>query len=261
MTSFLFFVCLLLSSSSIAETRIETIQLNHRLATELLPEVLAFLPKTATARVFNNVIILNAETAVIKEIKQLINKLDTPLQRLKISVLKTANELINTEETHVELDVSDDHSLVKIQRWSTADAKSSDQYFHVQGVADQLLLIASKQEIPQQEQRLILHPYGQVTVESSIEYININSGFKASARILPNHQVAIDIMPNFGQHSPQTGIVKRSHIVSSLSGPVDQWIELGRIDNERNTKKQGSTRYHSHRKLQQIIYIKVSPHH
>lgn len=251
----LLLISLFLSGISSADTRIETIQLNHRLATELLPEVNAFLPESATAHAFNNFIILNASDTVIKDIKQLINKLDTPLQRLRISVLKTVNELKNTDDEHETID------KVKVQRWSTADAKSNEQYFQIQGIADQPLLIESKQAIPQQEQRLVFHASGQVTAESNTTYLNINSGFKASARILPNHQVVIDIHPNFGQYSAQTGIINRSQIISSLSGPVDEWIELGRIDNERNTEKHGSTRYHSHRKLQKIIYIKVSPLH
>lgn len=51
----------LFSGQLLAENRIETIQLNHRLTSEVLPEVQAFLPKEATARAFNDFIIIQAE--------------------------------------------------------------------------------------------------------------------------------------------------------------------------------------------------------
>ena len=61
---------LLFSNISIAEPKIETIQLNHRLATEVLPKVQAFLPSNTPARAFNNFIIIKAEADVINNIKE-----------------------------------------------------------------------------------------------------------------------------------------------------------------------------------------------
>ena len=85
----LFTLLTLFSSIIFAEQKIEPIQLNHRLAVEVLPEIQAFLPEKATARAFNDFIIVKAENDVIHSIRQLINKLDTPPQRLRITVLKT----------------------------------------------------------------------------------------------------------------------------------------------------------------------------
>ena len=97
---FCFFITLF-SCPLFAEAKIETIQLNHRLASEVLPEIQAFLPEKATARAFNDFIILQADLKTIKQIKQLINQLDTPMQRLKISVVRTDQLLSNQDSSQV----------------------------------------------------------------------------------------------------------------------------------------------------------------
>ncbi|NOQ94780.1 MAG: hypothetical protein GQ547_09135 [Methylophaga sp.] len=253
----------LFSTVLLAEQNIETIQLNHRLTTEVLPEIQAFLPKNATARAFNDYIILKASPAVLKEVKQLINQLDTPLQRLKISVLRTNEQLSNhaSRQIGADIEISDDgasgHASVKT--WSTHSVRNKDQHYQAQGIAGKPVIISLGQEIPQKEQDIVIFANGSIGVQSSTHYISIESGFQAVARILPNHQAIIDIHPRFSQLSKRNGMIETSDILTSIAGPVGTWIELGHIDNENNIEKQGATRYRSHRKRQQTIYIKVDP--
>ncbi|PHS24682.1 MAG: hypothetical protein COA83_07520 [Methylophaga sp.] len=251
----------LFSAQLFAEDKIETIQLNHRLASEVLPEIQAFLPKQATARAFNDFIILQADSKTIKQIKQLIDQLDTPIQRLKITVVRTDQRLSNQNASQIsgEISVSDGDVAAgaSIKKWSTKNARNKDHYFQAQGVANKPIAIIMGQDIPQQEQYLILSSNGHLAVQNTTHYININNGFKAVARILPNHQVVIDIHPIFGHFSQQTGIVERSNIVSTISGEEGVWILLGESSNGKNIDQYGTTRYHSHEQQQQNIYIKI----
>ncbi len=251
----------IISCTSWAAAKIETIQLNHRLATEVLPEVQAFLPKEATARAFNHFIILKAESNVINDIKLLINKLDTPLQRLKISVIKT-DEILSDQQgaqDNATIVLSNDgfSGNLSVNRWSTNSANHSNQHYQAQGIAGRPILLTLGQDIPQQEQYLVLRQDGDLAVQSDTYYLNINNGFQAVATILPNHQATIDIHPMFEQFNKRDGTIKKSEVISSVAGPVGQWIELGQIDNEKNIENQGSTRYHTHRQQRQTIYIKV----
>jgi len=253
----------LFSGLVIAEQQIETIQLNHRLANEVLPEVHAFLPKAATARAFNDYIILQASPKVIKEIKQLIHLLDTPPQRLRISVMKTDERLSVQQDLQVSADGSisnnDASGKVAVKTWSTNTTRNKDQHYQAQGIAGNPILITMGQAVPQKQQDIVIFANGAVAVQSSTYYISLQNGFQAIARILPNHQVSIDIHPRFSRLSKRNGIIENSEIISSLSGPVGTWIELGHIDNENNIEKQGTSSYRSHRNLQQTIYIKVDP--
>ena len=259
----LFVIFSLFSGLLLAEDKIETIQLNHRLAVEVLPEIQAFLPKTATARAFNDYIILQASPKVINEVKQLIDQLDTPLQRLKVSVLKTDQRLSNQQGIQVGADVAVSNegtsAGVAVNAWSTNKARNKDQQYQAQGLAGNPILISMGQDIPQERQDILILANGAVAVQSSTDYISLNNGFQAVARILPNHQVIVDIHPRFSQHSTRTGTIETSNIITSIAGPVGTWIELGHIDNQNNIEKQGASSYRSHRQLQQTIYIKVDP--
>lgn len=251
----------LFSNQLLAENRIETIQLNHRLASEVLPEIQAFLPKQATARAFNDFIILQADAKTIKQLKQLISQLDTPIQRLKITVIRTDQRLSNQDASQISGGISvkdgDVAAGVSLKKWSTQNARNKDQYFQAQGVANMPIAIIMGQDIPQQEQYLILGDYGNVAVQTTTHYININNGFKAVAKVLPNNQVIVDIHPLFGSFSNQTGTVETSSIVTTVSGAQGDWILLGETSNGKNINQSGATSYHSHEQHQQNIYIKV----
>lgn len=249
------------SNALFADTQIETIQLNHRLAVEVLPEIQAFLPEKATARAFNDFIIVKSDAANLRQIKSLIKQLDTPPQRLRVTVLKTYDVLHDLEQQQIAANVDvrdrDLSGSVSIQRWSTQDAKNDEQYYQAQGLANKPISIDMGQDIPLMEQFLILRNDGALGFQTQTQYLNINSGFKAVARILPNHQVTLEIHPRFSEFSNQSGVINRSQIVTSLSGPAGTWLELGQIDNKKDIRKYGSTSYTTHAERQQYIYIKV----
>jgi len=259
----LFALLTLFSSISIAEQKIETIQLNHRLAVDVLAEVQAFLPEKATARAFNDFIIIKAENDVIQSIRQLIHKLDTPPQRLRITVLKTSDALHNLEHHQLAADINvhnhDISGSVSVHARSTKEAQNNAQFYRAQGLANKPIFISMGEDIPQSEHYLVLRSDGDLAVQSQTAYFNIESGFRAVARILPNQHVTLDIHPQFSEFSNQNGIINSSQIITSLSGPIGAWLELGQVDNEKNIQRQGTATYHHHENEQQHIYIKVDP--
>lgn len=257
----LFFLVGLFSSITWAENQIETIQLNHRLAMEVLLEIEPFLPEDATARASNEFIIIKAEPNDIKELKQLINTLDTPLQRLKVTVLRTDEALSDQQALGINAGVAVSNEgtsgSVSVRKWSTENSRNKDQYYQAQGIAGRPISITMGQEIPQQDVYLAVLPYRGFAAQSNTYYLNIDNGFQAVARILPNNQVTVDIHPQFSQYNKRNRNIDSSQIISSISGLAGTWLELGKIDNERNSEKLGATSYSSHHSLQEIIYIKV----
>ena len=251
----------LLNSVVFAESKIETIQLNHRLAIEVLPEIQPFLPEKATARAFNEFIILQAEPQVIANIKQLINKLDTPVQNLTVSVLKTDQALSDSQRTMTDANISirdnDVSANLAIQHWSTSDSRNQDQQYQARGIAGHPIVITTGQAIPQKEQYLILNANGGMATQTTTRYIDLNNGFKAIATILPNHQVSIDIYPQFASLSKRNGMIERSQVFTSVSGAIGTWLEIGQISNQKNIERSGSTHYQTHQQQQHFIYLKV----
>lgn len=241
------------SNALLSEQNIETIQLNHRLASEVLPEIQIFLPSDSSARAFNGFIILKADHKTIVKIKELIQTIDTPIQRVRISLLKTDKRLIEGSKYQISADVSPNSTDIEVQRWTAKNLSGNQSSYQAQGIVGTPISIKLGTEFPLEERILIFTAKG-ITVSNATRYINISNGFQAVARLLPNHQVTVDIHPQFAKYDYPTGRIESSEMISHLSGLEGEWLELGRIDNEKNIEKQSTTRYYNH---QQTVYIKV----
>lgn len=261
MKNLIFALLSFISLYALADNKIETIQLNHRLAAEVLADIQPFLPAEATARAANDFIILQASPTVISEIKQLINQLDTPAQSLMISVLKSDEVLSDMQRSQINTDVIiNDQSAgadLSIRHWSTSNSRNKDQQYQARGIAGRPIMINTGQALPQKEQYLLLTSNGDRAVQTNTTYININNGFQAIANILPNHQVSIEIYPEFTTFSKRNGVITQSQIFTNIYGSVGTWLEIGQISNDKNITQAGATDYQTSHSEQQFIYIKV----
>jgi hypothetical protein len=251
----------LFSLFALADNEIETIQLNHRLAAEVLAEIQPFLPDEATARAANDFIILQATPRSIIEIKQLINQLDTPAQSLMISVLKSDEALSDIQRSQIDTNVIiDERALVadiSIRHWSTSNSRSKDQQYQARGIANRPIMISTGQALPQKEQYLLLSSNGDRAVQTNTSYIDIKNGFQAVANILPNQQVSVEIYPEFTSFSKRDGVVTESQMFTNIYGAVGTWLEIGHVSNDKNITQAGATHYQTSQSEQQFIYIKV----
>lgn len=262
----LFIVFSLFSVSIYADgstSSIETIELRHRLATEVLSDIQAFLPEESTARAFQNLIIIKADPDTVDEIRNLVQQLDQPLQRIKITVVKTDQIFNDQQETQasvgVEVEDGDVSANAQVSHWSTKGNRDKDQHFKAQGIAGNPITISMGQDVPQHEQLIFVGTHGDMAVETSTSYISLDNGFQAVARLLADQRVHVDIHPFFANLSRRNGTIEQSQIITTLVGPVGQWLELGHITDEENIENSGVTRYSSHQSQQQRLYLKVEP--
>lgn len=257
----LFALFSLVNSFTFADNKIETIQLNYRLASEVLTEIQAFIPKEATARASNNFIILQATPPVIAEIKNLINKLDVPPQNLMVSVLKTDTALSDKQrhlsDSHILVNENGMTAQASLSEWSTNNTRNKDQRYQARGIAGQAIMLTTGQALPQKEHSLFLSANGNLGIQTKTKYIDIKNGFQAIANILPNHQVSIQIYPQFATFSKRHGVIDRSQLFSSISGPVGIWLKIGQVSSDKNTQQLGVTHYQTHHQRAQFIYIKI----
>ncbi len=251
----------LFSLFALADNKVVTIQLNHRLASQVLAEIQPFLPADATARAANDFIILQASPKVVTEIKQLINQLDTPAHSLMISVLKSDQALSAIQRSQINTDIiineQSADAEVSIRNWSTSNSRNKDQQYQARGIAGRPVMISTGQALPQKEQYLLLSSNGDRAVQTNTTYIDINNGFQAIANILPNHQVSVEIYPEFTTFSKRNGVINQSQMFTNIYGSVGTWLEIGQISNDKNITQAGTTHYQTSHSEQQFIYIKV----
>lgn len=249
-----------LSHIAIADTEIETIQLQHRMAADVLPHVQAVIPETATVRAYGDKLIIKADRATIANVIELLKQIDVAQRSVLVTVLRTSSQLSNNKAAKNQVDLTlgnKPEAAVQIKRWSTNDAKNKDQQFKVRGIAGYPLTISIGQDVPQKDYLVFKGPRGGVGVQQSTSYISADNGFKALPELLPDQQVRVEIYPFFASIARSDGSIDRSELLTTIIGPVGQWLEVGLITDQQNQQGNGSTTYSSYTSNQQYLYLKI----
>jgi len=259
---FISVLLLLIVSSSLAfanEVNINTIDLKHRLASDILPKIEAFLPEGTTVKAHENLLILKSDADTYFEIKKLVTKLDTPLKRVMVTVLRTHASLSELQGNSVQIDLEVDDTAYansQVRRWSNRSGKDENNYFQAQGINEHPILISLDQQTPQTEQLVLFNSSGDSAVSTQTHYLNIENGFNAVVNLRTNNQVTVAIHPFFANINDQA-IIKSSQVFTTVAGPIEHWLALGQINNEKSIDKSPLNKYSTQRN-QQNIYLKVT---
>ncbi|MTI63999.1 secretin N-terminal domain-containing protein [Methylophaga sp.] len=250
---------LLLSVSVFAETQIHTINLKHRLAAEILPQIEAFLPETATIRAYDNVLILKSDRATLANVQQLLEQLDKPQQSLIVTVTRSTEDLSHQRGRQDQLELEADEDIqasVNINRWSTKNSDDRDQHYRARTISGNPVSISLGEDTPQQQQLVFVGPRG-VAVANETRYISTANGFQAVPYLLPDGQVRVEIHPFFSKLSRVDGDIRGSEVITTVVGQTGEWLEIGRITENAEQQREGVTSYRSHGEQQQILYLKI----
>lgn len=242
-----------------ADPKIETIQLKHRLAEELLPQVEPFIGKQDTIKAYGDLLIIKAEPETIEQVKSLVTKLDVAEKSIVVNVMKTDRRLGTAQGNNLQADIdlnNSDNSSVEYQHWSTRDSKDQDQHYRARGISGRPVMIMMGQDIPQQQNLVLLRPNGDIAVQGDTQYLNLNSGFQAVATLLPNERVRVEIHPAFSDYNPQDKTISHSAVISTVEGKLGQWLELGGVV-EQNRQETDTIHYRTQHQQQQYLYIKI----
>lgn len=259
MRFYLLVSALLLSLSAYAEIQIHTINLKHRLASEVLPQVEALLPDDATITAYDNMLILKSDRATLANVQQILDKLDKPQQSLIISVTRSTEDLSQQRgsSNRVEVEAGEDiNASVGIKRWSTQGRDDRDQLYRARTLSGQPVSISLGEDVPQQQQLVFIGPRG-VTVANETRYISTNNGFQAVPTLLPDGQVRVEIHPFFSKLSRVDGDIRNSEVITTVMGQTGEWLEIGRITENAERERDGVTYYRSHGEQHQILYLKI----
>lgn len=254
------FALLLLATQVNAEADIYTINLKHRLAADVMPQIEAFLPESATIRAYGDMLILKSDRATLANVEQLLSKLDVAQKSVVISVMRS-NDTINQQRggsTQLDIEASEDiRGGVAINRWSTKDNTEQNQHYRARGVAGQPVSISLGEELPQRNQLVFVDSYGGVSVADDTHYIATVNGFKAVPFLLPDNQIRVEIHPFFSHVSTSNDEIRSSDVITTIVGNIGEWLEVGRITENAEQVDHGVTTYRSHGSQQQFIYLKV----
>lgn len=245
-------VVLLTLAAARALAATEIIQLNYRMADELLPMAQSVLGSDGRVNAYGERLIVNAPAAKIQELRGLLEQLDSPPRRLLISV---DNSEAKTGERHgYAVDGSVDAGSVEIQagrgqihgenrvRILNRGTDSRNGAFQqIQATEGYPAQIQTGQSVPLRSTHI--GPHGQVYRET--DYHDITRSLYVIARISGDN-VHITLSSNNDRlDTSRPRVIDIQSLDTQVSGRLGEWIELGNASESRQSDHQGLLRQHS----------------
>jgi len=237
MKSVLVFLFALFAQSAFAA--MEVIELNFRNADELLPTVQSVLGQDGNASAYGQKLIVNAPAEKIRELRELLAKLDTRPHRLLISVDRGQSQQGTLNDFAVDGTLSSGNAEIKIGQGEingkdqvriirSTSAGGSSRIQQIQTNEGYAALIQGGQSVP------IRNTWqdGKGNIHQETSYRDLNQGLYVTAT-LSGDQVFLDISNQHNRLSG-SGQIQLEQVATRVSGKLGQWIDLGGIDSEQN---------------------------
>ena len=244
----LFTALILMCSLSSAHAATEVIELNFRMAEDVLPVANSILGSDGRATAYGNQLIVNAPEHKITELRSILVKIDTQPRRLLISVDTQGNQYgsergfqadgtLGGRHGEIVIGQGEQHGRdqVRIIRNNTQGRNGSLQT--VQTLEGSAALVQVGQSIPQRSSHY--SPYGQV--QERTEYRAVNQGFYVTATVV-GEQVQIEIDSQNDHRSRQhQGVINTQQTSSRVSGRLGEWINVSGVQSDHSYNQNGFT--------------------
>lgn len=236
---------LLLSCSLVAwaATEFRVFTLQHRFAEELLPAVQPLVGADGSVSAVDNLLLVDASPERLAAIEQLLQKLDTELKQLRITVRHEAQENSTATGVAVGGSVHGDGWRVRLpgsdarRGGVTVDIAQNErqidiranEYVHVMDGAR--AVIAVGQSVPYTESWLVLtrrHAHLQQTVR----FQTVATGFLVRPRSL-GEEVELEITPRIAE-AGAGGVIEFATLSTTVRVRPGAWFDLGGHMRERD---------------------------
>jgi type II secretory pathway component GspD/PulD (secretin) len=250
----LIFITLLNNISIAAETITEVIPLFNRPASEMLPLLSPLLEG-------NDRVIANGSNLIVKmsperlaELIMLIDKLDTPLNNLIITVIQsrhtTAKEL--NAAASVRLNNPRNNQFKSSGRitghyYQTNDQNSNESTQTIRVLEGNPAHISVGNSYPIQNFQIYnsSYAYGYPVVSATTEFIDATTGFAVTPRLIEQNpslekkQVILEVSP-WSENVTKNGQIKTRNAQSTIKLNLGEWVELGGSDENTRSSTNGN---------------------
>jgi type II secretory pathway component GspD/PulD (secretin) len=258
-------LALLCSAAAPAQTELKSFQLQNRNAEEMITILRPMLDPRGGISGTGYTLLVRSTPENLREIEQLVRELDAALRNLTITVRR--GELGERERQGIEArgEIGGDSGKVVIGDGGTPRVRIYSTERRNDGSGDQRLRvlegqwarIQSGQEMPV-PQRSVTQSGGGVVVQESIEYKDVSSGFEVRPR-LSGDRVTVDVRPFRARPAASgAGAIETSSLITTVSGRLGAWIELGGVVEEQQGRSRGIVHSTQERDVQRMrTYIRI----
>ena len=241
----LIFITLLSNSLFAAETIIEVIPLVSRSASEILPLLSPLLEDTDRVIANGSRLLVKTTPERLGDIIMFIDKLDTPLNNLIITVIQsrhtTAEELNTAARVNLKLPHNDPlrpSGRITGHYYQTEDQNSSESTQTIRTLEGNAAHITVGKTYPVQNVQIYNSGYGYPAVSTATGLIHATTGFAVTPR-LAEQQVILAVSP-WSETVNTRGQLETRNAQSTIKINLGEWVELGGIDENSHSSANGN---------------------
>lgn len=231
----LIFITLLHNISLAAETAIEVIPLFNRPASEIQALLSPLLEESDRVIADGSNLLVKTRPERLAEIIMFIDKLDTPLNNLIITVVQSRHA--TAEELNVAAGVKST-GTISGHFYQTQDPSSNESTQTIRTMEGKPAHISVGKTYPIQNLQVYNYGYGYPAVSSSTEFIDATTGFAVTPRLV-EQQVILDVSPWSDNYNAQ-GQVETRNAQSTIKVNLGEWVELGGSDQNSHSSSNGT---------------------
>lgn len=220
-------VCLFHCSLCSYAQNLEIVDLKHRPADQIIPVLQPLFKNRAALSGQGFQLFVRADTATLRDLKQVLQALDSPIRQLRIAVRQTENVARSRVEISGAAVLKPGGSTLSAgaRRDDTRSHDVADQY--VQGLegAPVLISVGQQEFLPS----AVIHQTRKgALILPTAQPIEANTGFYVLPRLQGN-DVNLEIST---QREALTGApsITRQAITSQARGRLGEWIDLGGVE-------------------------------
>ena len=217
------------------ETVVEVISVYNRPASELQPLLLPLLEPTDQIVANGDSMIVKTTPERLQTITQLIQKLDSPLHNLLISVVQSR------EMTAAQLNAGINYDInVPLQQPGNPRGRAQGYYGQFQGRNNNQNTqtirtmdgvpahIKAGNVVPITNYQVYRDPYGYPYGNRSTQLVEATTGFEVTPRLV-GQQVMLDVSP-WSDNINSQGQFQTQGANTSIRANLGEWVEIGGVD-------------------------------
>jgi hypothetical protein len=216
---------------------LEVITLSYRSAEQVIPVIRPLLEPGGTVSGMQNQLILRTSKANLAEIRKVLASLDAMPRRLMITVRQDAEGLSARSGAELSGSVGSGGVVVGTQRPGQERRGVTARVYESRGAEDERITqqvqvlegnpatIQVGRSVPVPSQTVVRGANGLI-VTDTVTYRDFSTGFDVVPRV-SGERVLLDISPRRETPTGDLGAGKVQRVVTTASGRLGEWIELG----------------------------------
>lgn len=204
---------------------LETIELKHRPADEMIPLLRPLLSPDAALSGTGFILIVRAGAADLARVRQVVASLDRAVRQLLITVRQDSGATGRSAGVDARVGVGGEGSGARASAWDRTSTARDDTGHSVRVQEGGTAWIATGDStlLPQ---RTVTRTVGGTVVRETVVERNLASGFSVTPR-LSGERVTLEIATRRDTPVGSAGAAAVSRVTTTVSGRLGEWLELG----------------------------------